>query len=204
MYEMAHPEMEFSFHMDGSLNLVEMLKDNQLDFIFVSDNFEKDDNNQIQAHLWDERELMAVMNAHHRLAGRSSVSFEDFDNENVLQTGPNTFGYHQMEQLVEHSHANMKIIGSSSQETVIVDLAKSGLTTGFLSRIAFSHTQEDGITAVPLKPPIPTRIYLVCRSDASKMITQAVADLSLRITLEFQKKRGLRNEFDAGKPCQNQ
>lgn len=85
--------MEFSFHMDGSLNLVEMLKDNQLDFIFISDNFEKDDNNQIQAHLWDERELMAIMNAHHRLAGRSSVSFEDFDNENVLQTGPNTFRY---------------------------------------------------------------------------------------------------------------
>ena len=76
-----------------------------------------------------------------------------------------------MEQLVEHSHANMKIIGSSSQETIIVDLAKSGFATGFLSQIAFSHTQEDGITAVPLKPPIPTRIYLVCRSDASKMIT---------------------------------
>lgn len=179
LYEMAHPEIEFSFHMDGSMDLIEMLKDNQLDFIFVSENFTKDENDKLQANLWDESELMAVMNSHHRLAGRSSVSFNDFDHENVLQTGKNTFRYHQIEQLIEQSGANMNVIGFSSQETVIHDLAKTGMAIGFISRVAFSHIEEEGIVAIPLEPTIPIRIYLVCRADAGSVVTDAVASLLL-------------------------
>lgn len=184
LYEMSHPEVEFSFHIDGSLNLLDMLKNNQTDFAFVTENFNKDEHLEIQANLWDESELLAVMNSHHRLAGRRSVSFKDFDNENVLQTGLNTFHYHQMEKMIEQSHAKMKIIGYSSQETVIVDSAKTGLAIGFLSGISYDHIHEDGVVAVPLEPSIPIRIYLVCREDAPVTVKKAVEDLiALKKTL---------------------
>lgn len=179
LYTTLHPGAKLEFQIGGSVDLLAMLKNRELDMAFITGNYQEQDTREegFLARIWDRSPLMVIVNSHHPLAARHSLTLKDLDGENVLVSGKHTYHYAYMMRQFAQNNLHPHIIGGTSQPDAVLQAARCGLAVGFLARRTVENSYLQDVTAIPLNPPIEIVINLAWNSDADSAVQEAAEEI---------------------------
>ena len=153
--------------MSASNRPIDLLKEQKCQFIFDSDNFQKD--SDIESILYKKDYLAAVLPMDHPFARRDSLRLEQLKNERFL--------IHSMAQenngidipkLCREAGFEPDIVMSVSYTSTIVKLVRQGQGVTVINRLNVPAPISQTVAVIPIEPEVPYYIYLLYLKKSRK------------------------------------
>ncbi|MDH6365903.1 MULTISPECIES: LysR family transcriptional regulator [unclassified Breznakia] len=174
-YSESSPNVKVDFHIDNSPELIRKMVKGDLDIIFITTNFfdriVTDD--LALASIYSSNIAVAV-NKDHTLANLKEIHPSDLHLQNVLLVSNKSSVYNQITTSFKDANAKPNIIGESSQEDVIKDVAASGMGIGFLTDSYNDELQDSAIKLIPYVPAIERTVNICTLKESLK--SKLIAD----------------------------
>lgn len=159
-----------------SLELIEMLRNEQCDFAFIREN-DDSDNEFIKLPFATDC-LVAVLPATHPLASYEELNISQLAKEPLLLIGKDAFMYNLCVSTCQQEGFSPKIAFTSKRAENIIDLVDKGMGIALLMKKPAASIATGNSVILNLKPSITTTIYLAY-SRTHKMSTAATHFLDL-------------------------
>lgn len=147
--------LDVYLYEEGSMNIREQLERNELDFGIV---ILADVSTSLDTLPMTSSEVCICLPENHRLAKESSLTFQDFENADLIMLKEGSFLRH----LVLHAFQNVgitpNVVLESNQVETIKGLVAGGVGAAFL--LDFIVADTPGIKCVPLADPIKVDVGL--------------------------------------------
>jgi len=150
-FKHRYPGLRLSVYEQGTRRLQQMIRDGELDLgVVVADTSPQD----LEIRPLTREEMVACLPADHPLAGRSSLSMDEFFEQELVVFKPGYFLREFIDRFSEQGDRRPKI----AFETNLIPLTKAivrqgfGITT-FLRRVIRDEAAE-GLVAIPFETPV--------------------------------------------------
>lgn len=179
----TYPNIDLQLSIDGSAVLLDKLITNQLDCAFITGCYLPNDNEfiflkkTIDFILLMQSPLMCMAHENSPLALKSSVSFEDFDNQPIMHVSQLSNMYHIFKQCLNDSGAKPRIIGYSSQADINMQVASSNIGYSFMTLDTYKAIKPAHVKAVPLIPQLNRQVFLVCNKKNSNNAIELIKNI---------------------------
>lgn len=166
-----YPNINLHLSVDGSSLLIDKVISKQLDCAFITGCYLPDDkeftflSNHLNFTLLMESPLICLANEHSPLAKKSSVTFNDFDNEPIVYISQVSNMYNVFHKCMTDSKSKPKIIGYSSQADINIQVAKSNIGYAFSTLDTYKSINHENVKCIPLIPRINRQIYLISNKE---------------------------------------
>lgn len=133
-----HPKIHFKISTDGSAEVLEKLKRNEVDCIFVS-NYQIPDN--FEFYPLGEDELMLLTSKDHELASKLRVNMGDIDGENYI-CSEDGFDYEAGEIMEEHD-IHPRVLYHLDDDVAVQKMVADGLGISILPKLLLANPPFD-------------------------------------------------------------
>jgi len=152
-YHVMYPKVEISLTRDNGYELIQQLRENELDLVFTVAPYMFDETG-IKRHLLKEYPLMVVLAADHPLSGKSYLTFQDLREEQflILQSPSERITETEEAKIIFNSGGYLPKISSKvgEPETLLLEVAV-GLGISILPDYILKHAySRDEIKIIPL------------------------------------------------------
>ena len=161
-FKHRYPGLRLSVYEQGTRRLQQMIRDGELDLgVVVADTPPQD----LEIRPLTREEMVACVPADHPLAGRPSLSMDEFFDQELVVFKPGYFLREFIDHFSEQGDKRPKI----AFETNLIPLTKAivrqgfGITT-FLRRVIRDETAE-GLVAIPFETPVFLDLSLAWKRD---------------------------------------
>lgn len=178
-YKEQYKNLDLRIKTGHTTELLEQLKQNQLDMLYLSANRNTDPD--LRCH-YIHKEYMSFMSGiNHPLAGRQKIPFEELQQYNLLVTEREGICYGRLKELSANYQVSLNETVEIDNISVIAELVAKGMGIAFLPEYAMQKRMEEG-SLVKLDVDIPEQIYysqVLCHK--SRWISPSLAGLMDRI-----------------------
>ena len=164
-----------------SYTLVPLLRNEEIDFAFLRD--KDDSDNEFAKIPFAKDNLCIVAPANHPLARKKNVQIEQLRDESLLLIGKDAFMYKLCTELCKDAGFQPKVRFTSHRAENLIDLVKEGLGIAMLMRKPAEHLIPEGIKLIDVTPTVKTTIFLAYL-PGHKMNLQAKKFLELAKKLD--------------------
>lgn len=182
-FHWLHPEIRLDVIESGGVSALHMVEDEKLDIALT--NYESGFSNKLNYQKLFTCECCFVTYSEHRLADRSSVSFEDFAAEPLVMLDNNFFVYHMVHDLFAKEGKKAEIIHYSPYLHTIKNLVKHGIVSTFLTRQAV--LPDDHLAVIPLAEPFYINSGIVTKKGRQVYEDEKILMTYLRDITKFLK-----------------
>ncbi|EGA70464.1 transcriptional regulator [Vibrio sinaloensis DSM 21326] len=175
-FKMRYPNLKLTLVDAGTESIRQMLLDGELD-IGVINNDHVPDDLEVD-HLFDT-EMVAVVGHQHPLAQRTSISFEEFFEHELVMFKPGYFHREYIEKKASQHETEMKFSFETNLLPMILSIVQHEFAITALLKLVTEH--ESSVTGVPFDEPVKLSLALAWR----KAGYLSVAD---RTFIEFVKQ----------------
>lgn len=182
-FQSAYPAIEMNIIVNGSVKLLEMLKNREVDaafFIGPSTSMQPDDLYVVKMYSSD---MMMVLPATHRLAQIEELHLSDLANENIVLPARDSSIHDPLMAHFQSLGIMPNVIAKSSQTDVILACAEYGMAISFVSdSIAKTHANANTVIR-PFTPVIKREVFYAALKDtlvipSVHMLTEYIAKSS--------------------------
>lgn len=161
--DFAKERPDLTVHMVATNQPKGMLESNRCNFVFTNDDCAKDHN--INSFLYKTANLVAVFSHDHPLAGESSVTVEQLQNEDLIMhsdfSGESTQAAEIFRSRCLEAGFVPNITISASYASSAVKLARKGDGVAILNRMFVPTSLNEDVAVVDIVPEIPLSIYVL-------------------------------------------
>ena len=143
---------------EDSFRLIPMLRNEELDFAFIRDHDDADDE-FIKVPFADDR-LCVVMPETHPLAGQDSVRLEQLKDEPLLLIGKDAFMYKLCTNLCLQAGFQPRVRFSSHRAENLIDMVSRNLGVAMLMRKPAERLIPEPVRLIDVSPTVKSIIYL--------------------------------------------
>lgn len=163
------PNIKVDFFIDNSPNLIRKMINGDIDVIFITTNFQDRfiAEDIALASIYSSNIAVAI-NKNHSLANLKTITPEDLHYQKVLMISNQSSVYNQIIDSFAEANSKPIIIGESSQEDVIKEVADSGMAVGFLTDSFTESFENTNIKIIPFSPKIKRVINICTLKDSLK------------------------------------
>lgn len=148
-FRWLHPEIRIDVIESGGISALQMVEDEKLDIALT--NYESGFSTKLNYQKLFTCECCFVTYPGHPLAGRKTVSLEDFAEEPLVMLDSSFFVYRMVHEMFLKAGREGKILHYSPYLHTIKNLVKNGIVSTFLTRQAV--LPEDHLAVIPLAEP---------------------------------------------------
>ena len=148
-FRWLHPEIRIDVIESGGISALQMVEDEKLDIALT--NYESGFSTKLNYQKLFTCECCFVTYPGHPLAGRKTVSLEDFAEEPLVMLDSSFFVYRMVHEMFLKAGREGKILHYSPYLHTIKNLVKNGIVSTFLTRQAV--LPEDYLAVIPLAEP---------------------------------------------------
>ena len=141
-----------------SYTLVPMLRNEEIDFAFLRDRDDSD--NEFVKAPFAEDHLCVVVPADHPLARKKAVQLEQLRDESLLLIGKDAFMYKLCTELCKQAGFQPKVRFTSHRAENLIDLVRQGLGIAMLMRKPAETLIPDTLRLIDVTPAVKTTIFL--------------------------------------------
>lgn len=173
-FRMKHPEIEAEITVNGSVRLLEMLKNRELDVIFFINARDSQLSDELYCIKMYESDMMLVLPADHRLASKPDLHLTDLDGENVVMPDKVSTIYDPLAGYLRQYGVEPKVVAHSSQTDVALACAENGIAISFASNTIAQKYKNKKTIIRPFRPLIKRNVYYAALKE-----TQAIPSVRL-------------------------
>lgn len=193
-----YPDIETKITIDGSVKLLEMLKNRELDVIFYIDSDYRLRLDSLHLTKMYDSDMVLVLPAGHKLAQKECLHITDIEGENVVLPNKDSAIYARLSEQLRSFNVKPRVIAQSSQTDVTIACAENGMGIAFVSdAIALKYRSNKTIIR-PFKPLIKREVFYAT-------LEETLAIPAIRLLTEFVGLRGAAAEIrgDSGAVSEN-
>lgn len=163
------PNIKVDFFIDNSPNLIRKMINGDIDVIFITTNFQDRfiAEDIALASIYSSNIAVAI-NKNHSLANLKTITPSDLHLQKVLMISNQSSVYNQIIDSFANANSKPIVIGESSQEDVIKEVADSGMAVGFLTDSFTKSFENTNIKIIPFSPKIKRVINICTLKDSLK------------------------------------
>jgi LysR family transcriptional activator of glutamate synthase operon len=176
----SHPEVELSVREEASDTLAEMLRTDAVDLALLSVT-DRIDRHGLEMHELAAEDLLVLLPAAHRLAGRRRVRMAELADEDFISFREGWAMRHLLTQAAREAGFEPRVAFESNEVTRIRALVELGLGVALVARSAAGES-EPGVRAVALSEPRPRRDVTLAWRAGRRLAPSARALLDMART----------------------
>jgi len=158
-FQALNTDIEVITYINGSVKLIEMLKNREVDaIIFMSNENIKNDNTLKIIKLY-ESEIVLVLPPDHRLSMKNQINFNDLDGENVILPDKESTLYKPIMGFFHSANSIPRVVALNSNADISISCAVNGMGIGFVSKDIAKVYESKKIIIRPLIPTIKITVH---------------------------------------------
>jgi len=164
-FKKQFPHVELQIKMGSARDLLQWLKENELDMVYYSHDLNRD-NDLIRCYCRKEF-LSFIAPPNHPLTTKQELSLQEFLAQPILITERSGLCFHRLQTLADEHESRLQHAVEIDNTKAISSLVSNGMGCSFLPRYAISSDLKEGRVA-ELHPDVPKLTYfsqIVCRKD---------------------------------------
>lgn len=155
-YKEQYKNLDLRIKTGHTTELLEQLKQNQLDMLYLSANRNTDPD--LRCHYIHKEYMSFMSGVNHPLAGRQKIPFEELQQHNLLVTEREGICYGRLKELSAGYQVKLNETVEIDNISVIAELVAKGMGIAFLPEYAMQKRMEEG-SLVKLDVDIPEQVY---------------------------------------------
>ena len=146
-FKKKYKNVELSLKTAHTFELLEELRHNSLDLLFVAKNIEPD--SDVKCCYKNDEEIVVICSPQHPAARGEKIKLKELFGYDFLVTEREGFCYQKLKNMAEDSGENLKIAIEVDSVYVIAELIKKGMGLGFLPEYYVRKEIESGNLVIP-------------------------------------------------------
>jgi len=149
------PKVDLRLKMGQMGELIQQLKQNQLDLVYLSSDLNTD--RELTCCCRRQEKIVFICSPEHPFAGRKKISREELFNEAFVVTERTGLCYGRLQALAAQSNTVVRDFVEVDSTIAITELVRKGMGIGFLPEYAVEKDIRDGLLArIPANVPEQT------------------------------------------------
>lgn len=154
-FRRIYKNVNIQLKMGESAELLQQLKQNQLDLVYISSDLNTDPD--LQCCCKRQEKVIFLCDPTHPAAGRNEISLKELLDYDLIATEHTGICYTRLRQLAAGYNAVIRDSVEVDSTVVVIDMVKKGLGFGFLPEYAVSKQLLDGsLVKVDVDIPVQT------------------------------------------------
>lgn len=174
----TYPDIETKITVDGSVKLLEMLKNRELDVIFYIDSDHRSRPDALHMTKMYDADMVLLLPAEHRLAQKEHLHITDIEGENVVLPDKDSAIYARLIEQLRFFNVKPRVIAQSSQTDITIACAENGMAISFVSDVIARKYRSVKTTIRPFKPLIKREVFYAT-------LEETLAIPAVRLLTEF-------------------
>ena len=155
VFRERYKNVNIQLKMGESAELLQQLKQNQLDLVYLSSDLNTDPD--LQCCCKQEERLVFLCAHDHPVAKEKKISLEKLLEYDLIATEHSGICYRRLRQLAAQHKATIRDWGEVDSTVVVIDMVKKGMGLAFLPEYAVSSQLEEG-SLVKVDVDLPPQI----------------------------------------------
>lgn len=181
-FRAKYPEIEAEITIDGSVRLLEMLKNRALDAIFFINARDSQMADGLFCIKMYESDMMLVLPAEHRLASKAVLHLTDLDGESIVMPDKISTIYDPLAGYLRQYGVEPKVVAQSSQTDVALACAENGIAISFASNTIAQKYKNPKTVVRQFEPLIKRDVYYAALKETQvipsvRLFTEYVSSL---------------------------
>ena len=161
-YHCLHPGLNYSFSVNGSAHLQQMLLDRKIHAAFIIGTEEQlDQEPDLYSCKIQEDFYSVIVSRRNPLASRKSLSVMDLRDSPIIMPSPASALRKSLDRIFEEAGITPNILCETSQSDLVIQLAAHDLGVGISSKSIATSAQDGTYAIVPFESRLHRSIYYV-------------------------------------------
>ncbi len=161
-YHCLHPGLTYSFSVNGSAHLQQMLLDRKIHAAFIIGTEEQLEQEQDLYYCKIQEDFYSVITSRQSpLASKKIVSVEDLKDYPIIMPSPASALRKSLDRIFEEHNITPNILCETSQSDLVIQLAAHGLGVGISSKGIATSMQDGSFAILPFESRLHRSIYYV-------------------------------------------
>ena len=161
-YHCLHPGLNYSFSVNGSAHLQQMLLDRKIHAAFIIGTEEQlDQEPDLYSCKIQEDFYSVIVSRRNPLASRKSLSVMDLRDSPIIMPSPASALRKSLDRIFEEAGITPNILCETSQSDLVIQLAAHDLRVGISSKSIATGAQDGTYSIVPFESRLHRSIYYV-------------------------------------------
>jgi len=168
-FQKKFPSIHLHYQIGSSSQLIDKMKTNDLDLIFSNSGLLNNKKNEalFSTDVLMRSPFLVILNKNNPLSKSKKINIQQFDQQDILLPDIHTDLYSQINNLIQKSHINCKVIGNSTQPDAIIHIVKNNSGIGFLARETYDKyvPKDKNIIGIQFEPEIFRQTLLITNNQ---------------------------------------
>ncbi|MBE7043847.1 MAG: LysR family transcriptional regulator [Ruminococcaceae bacterium] len=165
VFQQMYPHLELVIKIGQSTELISLLKQNQLDIIYISNAMNTD--SAVKCCYQHRESLVFVSSSHHPLCNQKSVSVQDIFQHPFVVTEPTGYCFSRLREITSEHNLSLQYGITVDNITAIISLLQDNKSVAFLPEYALKEPLQYQ-TLKKLNVSLPNQVYysqLLCAKE---------------------------------------
>lgn len=161
-YHCLHPGLNYSFNVNGSSHLLQLLLERKIHAAFIISTEEQLEQENDLYHCKIQEDFYSVIiSRQNPLAAKKIISVEDLKDTPIIMPAPASALRKNLDRIFEEAGITPKILCETSQSDLVIQLAAHDLGIGISSQNIASSMQDGTYAILPFENRLHRSIYYV-------------------------------------------